>query len=155
MMKKPTGPRKTARPRRKIAAKPKAPAIPGAAASEATSASHRLLRAIVRGLDEKKAEDVRVFHVAALSSITDYLVLATATSEPHQRALRVELEKVLDAAHAKILGIDTSKGSGWTVVDAFEVMVHVFTAENREKYRLDLLWKDAEEVAVARLLRQG
>lgn len=112
----------------------------------------RLLQLVVRALDEKKAGDVRVYQVGRLSSITDYLVLATATSDPHLRALRVELEKAIDAEKVKILGIDTSQGSGWTVVDVFDVMVHLFTAENREKYRLDLLWKDAEEVPVSSLL---
>jgi ribosome-associated protein len=103
-------------------------------------------------LDEKKAEDVRVLDVSAQSSITDYLVLATGTSETHLRALRVELEKVLDAAQTHIVGIETAHESGWTVVDAFDVMVHLFTPDNRAKYRLENLWKDAVEVSVARLL---
>ena len=59
---------------------------------------------------------------------------------------------VIDGEKAKLLGIDTGRTSGWTVVDAFDVMVHLFTAENREKYRLDLLWRDATEVKVASLL---
>jgi ribosome-associated protein len=103
-------------------------------------------------LDEKKAEDVRVLDVSAQSSITDYLILATGTSETHLRALRVELEKVLDAAQTHIVGIETAHESGWTVVDAFDVMVHLFTPENRLKYRLENLWKDAVEVSVPKLL---
>jgi ribosome-associated protein len=77
--------------------------------------------------------------------------LATGNSEPHLRALRIELERVLDEQKARILGVDTTKGSGWTVVDAFEVMVHLFTPENRHKYRMELLWKDAKELALPRL----
>jgi ribosome-associated protein len=115
-------------------------------------ASNRLLSLIVKALDDKKAANLRVFNVGQLSSITDYLVLATVTAEPHLRALRVELEKVIDGERAKIVGIDMTKGSGWTVVDAFDVMVHLFTAENREKYRLDTLWKDAAEVPLTDLL---
>jgi ribosome-associated protein len=103
-------------------------------------------------LDDKKAEDVRVLDVSAQSSITDYLVLATGTSETHLRALRVELEKVLDAAQTHIVGIEMAHESGWTVVDAFDVMVHLFTPDNRSKYRLENLWKDAVEVSVAKLL---
>ena len=111
-----------------------------------------MLRLIVRTLDDKKAEDLRVLDVRAQSSITDYLVLATGTSEPHLRALRVEMEKTLDGAGAAIVGIESIRGSGWTVFDAFEIMVHVFTAENRAKYRLELLWKDAAEIPVSGLL---
>ncbi|SRR5208283_2117767 len=111
-----------------------------------------LLRLVVRSLDDKKAEDLRVLDVREQSSITDYLVLATGTSEPHLRALRVELEKTIDGAGEPIIGMETTQGSGWTVFDAFDIMVHLFTAENRAKYRLELLWKDAIEVPVAGLL---
>ncbi len=115
--------------------------------------SVRLLKLIAAALDAKKAEDLRVLDVSQLSSITDYLVLATGSSEPHLRALRIELERVLDAEKARILGVDTSKGSGWTVVDAFEIMIHLFTPENRDKYRMELLWRDAAELPVAKLLK--
>jgi len=105
-----------------------------------------------RALDGKKAEDLRVFDVSAQSSITDFLILATATSQPHLRAMRVELEKVLDAAQTRIVGIETGLESGWTVVDAFDVMVHLFNAESRAHYGLENLWKDAAEIPLARLL---
>ncbi len=112
-----------------------------------------LLKLVVQAMDAKKAEDLRVLDVSAQSSITDYLVLGTATSEPHLRALRVELEKVLDSNHARILGMDAAMGSGWTVVDAFELMVHLFTSENRNKYRMESLWRDATEIPVSKLLK--
>src|SRR6478752_2322857 len=111
-----------------------------------------LVKICCRALDEKKAEDLRVLDVSEQSSITDYLILATGTSDPHLRALRVELEKVIDAQKVRILGMDTGRGSGWMVVDAFDVMVHLFTPENRDKYRMESLWKDATEVSVAKLL---
>lgn len=111
-----------------------------------------LLKLVTRALDDKKAEDLRVFDVRAQSSITDYLVVATGTSEPHLRALRTELERVLDAARVPIVGVESNEGSGWAVFDAFDVMVHLFTAENRSRYRLELLWKDALDIPVADLL---
>ena len=114
-----------------------------------------LLKSVVLALDAKKAEDLRVLDVSKQSSITDYLVLANGNSEPHLRALRIELEKVLDEQKVRILGMDTTRGSGWMVIDAFEVMVHLFTAENRDKYRMELLWKDATAVSVATLLKGG
>lgn len=115
--------------------------------------ANKLLGLIVQALDDKKAEDLRVLDVGKLSSITDYLILATGNSEPHLRALRIEVERVLDEQKAKILGVDTTKSSGWAVVDAFEIMVHLFTPENREKYRMELLWKDAVEVPLSRVSR--
>lgn len=130
--------------------KTKAPRRTTRTASKAKP-STRLLKLIVAALDEKKAEDLRVLDVSKLSSITDYLVLATGNSEPHLRALRIELERVLDEQKARIFGVDTTKGSGWTVVDAFEIMIHLFTPENRDKYRMELLWKDAVELPIKKL----
>ena len=112
-----------------------------------------LVKLCCRALDDKKAEDVRVLDVSAQSSITDFLVVATATSTPHLRALRVELEKVIDESKNGIVGIETAEESGWTVIDAFDVMVHLFIAERRAQYGLENLWKDATEMAKSRLLK--
>lgn len=132
--------------------KAKAPKKTSRTASKAKP-STRLLKLIAAALDAKKAEDLRVLDVSKQSSITDYLVLATGSSEPHLRALRIELERVLDEEKARILGVDTTKGSGWTVVDAFEIMIHLFTPENRDKYRMELLWRDAAEVSLSKLIK--
>jgi ribosome-associated protein len=116
------------------------------------TAAIKLAQLCCRALDEKKAEDLRVLDVSAQSSITDCLVLATATSEPHMRALRIELEKALDGGGEPILGIESAQESGWTVVDAFDVMVHIFTRETRARFALENLWKDADEVPTSKLL---
>jgi ribosome-associated protein len=111
-----------------------------------------LVKACCRVLDDKKAEAITVLDVSANSSITDYLVLATATSEPHLRALRVELEKVLDASGSRIVGIEMAQESGWVVIDVFDVMIHLFLGATRDHYSLERLWRDAAEVSLPRLL---
>lgn len=115
------------------------------------TAARQLLKQLCQALDDKKAEDIIVLDVSQMSSITNYLVLATGTSEPHLRALRGELHRVIKETNTKVLGVDSGDGSGWTVVDAFDVMVHVLTTENRRRYRLETLWGDAEPVAWKRL----
>ena len=132
------------------------PARKGKAPARITSREtpvQQLIKQIVQALDAKKAQELRVLNVSRLSSITDYLILATGTSEPHLRALRIELERVLDERKARILAVDTTKGSGWVVVDAFDLMVHLFTPESRAKYRMEQLWRDALEVNLANLIR--
>ncbi len=114
--------------------------------------SRALARLCCTALEEKKAADIRVIDVTALSSITNYIVIATATSDPHVRALRVELEKVLDASKNRIVGIDGSGESGWAVMDAFDVMVHIFTPDTRTRYRLEHLWRDGEDVPLGGLI---
>jgi len=113
------------------------------------------VRRCCAALEDKKAGDLRVIDVSGLSSITDYLVVASATSEPHVRALRVELEKVLDSQKTHIVGVETATESGWTVMDAFDVMIHIFTPEMRSRYRLEHLWRDGNEVPVQEILNPG
>jgi ribosome-associated protein len=114
--------------------------------------SLKLARLCCAALEEKKAGDLRVIDVTDISSITNLIVIATATSEPHVRALRVELEKALDSAEARIVGTDTASESGWAVMDAFDVMIHIFTSETRARYKLENLWRDGDEVSVKALL---
>ena len=115
----------------------------------------QLVKLCCQALDEKKAVDLQVLDVSEQSSITDYLVVATGTSEPHLRALRVELEKAIDASKNRIVGMETAQESGWIVVDVFDVMVHLFTPDTRAKYGLENLWKDAADVQVSKLLAVG
>ena len=117
-----------------------------------TTAARELVKACCRALSEKKALDLRVLDVGALSSITDFLVIATGTSEPHLRALRVELTKVLAETHTRPVGVEVAAESGWLVVDAFDVMIHIFTAEKRELFGLENLWRDGKTVPMSRIL---
>jgi ribosome-associated protein len=116
------------------------------------TAASETLKLCCRVLDETKAANLTVLDVSAQSSITDYLIVATATSKPHLRALRVEIEKALDAANTHIVGMETPEESGWMVIDSFDVMIHLFLADTRERYGLERLWRDATEVSIAKLL---
>lgn len=111
-----------------------------------------IVAALVQALDDKKARDLRVLQVAEQSSITDYLILGTGEAGPHLRALRVELERVLDDAGQSIAGVDFGPDSGWIVFDAYQVMVHLFLDEQREIYQLEKLWGDAVELDTAKMI---
>jgi len=110
------------------------------------------LIAAVKALDGKKAEKIRVIELGPLSSVADYFVLATGTSEPHLRALRIELDRALEEAGSRVRGIEAQRESGWTVVDAFDIVFHLFRPEQREAFRLEALWKDGVDVPVASIL---
>ena len=106
------------------------------------------IRCAINAIEDKKAEDVRVLDVRGKSSITDYLILATGTSDPHVKALKAALDQAMKEAKVQLIGEDRALASGWLVVDAFDFMVHLQTPEMRDFYRLDQLWKDAPEVAI-------
>ncbi len=110
------------------------------------------LGACCHALDDTKAEDIAILDVSKISSITNYLILATANSQPHLRALKRDLDKTLKDLNVRILGVDEGDHSGWSVVDAFDVMIHLFTPEMRENYDLEALWKDAKTIDVEPLM---
>ena len=116
------------------------------------SAPMELVRMCCQVLDAKKAAELAVLDVSDQSSITDYLIIATATSEPHLKALRHELEKEIDANNIHLVGAETASESGWMVIDAFDVMVHLFLTEAREKFGLERLWRDAAVIPVSKVL---
>ena len=105
-----------------------------------------VLKTAVRALDDRKAEDLRVLYVGELSSITDFFVLATGNSEPHLKALINTVSREMKDKKISLVGSDLGQGTGWAVIDAFDVMIHMFLPEQREFYQLDDLWKDAESV---------
>lgn len=111
-----------------------------------SSKYRQLLGACCHALDDTRAEDIAILDVSKISTITNYLILATANSQPHLRALKRDLDKTLKDLNVRILGVDESDHSGWSVVDAFDVMIHLFTHEMRENYDLETLWKDAKAI---------
>jgi ribosome-associated protein len=112
------------------------------------TATNELVQACCRALDGRKAEGIKVLYMGPKSTVADYFVIATGTSNPHLRALRVAVEKELDAHKATILGMDMNTESGWIVVDADNIIFHFFTKPMRELYALEKLWKDADDVPV-------
>lgn len=112
------------------------------------------LKLCLRILDDKKASGIQVIDVGDISSVTDYVIIATATSDPHLRALRGEFDKTLRESNMPVIGVDYSVESGWLVVDAFDFMVHVFLPAIREAYQLEGLWKTAPHLDVNALLGQ-
>lgn len=97
--------------------------------------------------DNKKAEDIVILDVRKLSSITDYFVVASATSEPHLRAVVDEItDKLRDSQGLRPRAVDGKLPTQWLVLDYFDVIVHVMRADVRDRYDLEGLWGDAPHV---------
>ncbi len=97
--------------------------------------------------DDKKAENIVVLKVKAVSSITDYFVIATGTSEPHLRAIVDEITEKLREEHGlRPRAADGSLHTGWVVIDYFDVIIHLMRADIRERYNLEGLWGDAPRI---------
>ena len=97
--------------------------------------------------DNKKAENIAILDVRKLSSVTDYFVIASGTSEPHLRAIVEEITGGLREDHGlRPARTDGTIHGAWVVLDFFDVIVHVMRADTREHYDLEGLWGDAKRV---------
>jgi ribosome-associated protein len=97
--------------------------------------------------ENKKAENVAVLDVTKLSSVTDYFVIASGTSEPHLRAIVNEItDRLRDDHNVRLRAVDGESQTPWQVLDYFDVIVHVMRPDVREKYDLEGLWGDAPQV---------
>jgi ribosome-associated protein len=97
--------------------------------------------------DNKKAENLVILDVRKLSSVTDYFVIASGSSEPHLRAIVDEIaDKLREDHNVRPRAIDGTLHAAWVVLDFFDVIVHVMRHDVRERYDLESLWGDAPRV---------
>lgn len=107
--------------------------------------STEILRIAADALNDKKALNLSVLMVEDLTTLTEYFVMATATSSTHVRALADEAEFKLSQAGVTVHHIE-GKSTGWILLDYGSVIIHVFNKESREFYNLDKMWNDATEI---------
>lgn len=97
-------------------------------------------RSIVNALEEKKGEDIVLMEIQEISSFADYFVICTGTSERMLDALADEAGKNAKQNFGLNGRIEGVPQSGWIVVDLGDVVVHLFSREQRDYYRLEELW---------------
>lgn len=118
----------------------------------------RKLALLCRELAEnKKAEQIEILDVRELSSVTDYFVITSGTSEPHLRAIVDEITDKLRDEHAlRPRAIDGTFQASWVVLDYFDVIIHVMRQDVRDRYDLETLWGDAPRLRKrARVLQKS
>jgi ribosome-associated protein len=105
--------------------------------------------------DNKKAENIVALDVRKLSSVTDYFVIASGTSQPHLRAIVEEItSKLRDEHDLRPSRAEGTTSGAWVVLDYFDVIVHVMHTDTRKRYDLEGLWGDARPVRPAKLKKK-
>jgi ribosome-associated protein len=99
-----------------------------------------ICRAAVDALEEIKAEDIVVMDVRNMSSLFDYMIVASAESTRQTRALVGNLQEKMKAQGGRILGVEGENAGEWVLVDLGDVIVHVMQPAIRSYYNLEQLW---------------
>ena len=102
---------------------------------------------VTKALDSKKGIDIKLLRIEKVSSLADYFLICTGTSNTHVKTLCDYAEyTMVDVLGEPMLGREGHRGNSWELLDFGSVVVHVFTDEARKSYDLERLWADAEIV---------
>ena len=111
--------------------------------------------AVTKALDEKKGMDIRLLKIDRVSTLADYFLICTGTSNTHARTLCDYAEYTLTELGEPMLGREGHRGNSWELLDFGTIVIHVFTDEARKFYDLERLWADAEQVDLTGIVIDG
>ena len=100
---------------------------------------NKVLKIIEKTLDENKAEEVVVIDLKDKTSIANQMIVASGTSQRHVAALAEKIQEDLKAAGFQST-IEGAEKADWVLIDAFDVIVHIFKPEVRAFYNLEKMW---------------
>lgn len=99
-----------------------------------------------KALDDKKGLDIRLLEVAEVTTLAEYFLICTGTSNTHVKTLCDAVEEAMDQAGEPLISREGHRGGTWVLLDFGSLVVHVFTNEARSFYDLERLWNDAKPV---------
>ena len=108
--------------------------------------------AVTKALDEKKGMNIKLLKIDKVSSLADYFLICTGTSNTHVKTLCDYAEYTLEQLGETMLGREGHRGNSWELLDYGTIVIHVFTTEAREFYALERLWADAENIDLSDIL---
>ena len=101
---------------------------------------------VTKALDEKKGREIKLLKIDKISTLADYFLICTGTSNTHVRTLCDYAEYTLEQLGEPMLGREGYRGNSWELLDFGSIVVHVFTDEARKFYDLERVWADAKQV---------
>ncbi|MDX1443990.1 MAG: ribosome silencing factor [Gammaproteobacteria bacterium] len=95
---------------------------------------------VLRALEDMKATDVTAIDVRGRTAITDFMVIASGTSDRHVKAIANSVQKEMKDRGVKPVGIEGDRDAEWVLLDLNDVVVHIMLPEIRDFYNLEKLW---------------
>ena len=106
----------------------------------------------VKILDDKKADNIKLLKVQDKTIITDYFVIATGNSSTQIKTLTDEIEYRLKVSGIEDVRLEGTMSNEWKIIDCHDVIVHIFSNEARNFYKLEKLWADAEDIDISDII---
>lgn len=110
-----------------------------------------MLKLATRALDAKIAADINVLKIEEITTLSEYFVICTGTSNTHVRALCDAIEQVFDEVGIAPHHVEGHSGA-WVLMDYGSIVIHIFTEDGRQFYQLDKVWADATPIPLSEML---
>lgn len=117
--------------------------------SNIENADEQILKIVVDTLEDNKADDVVTIDLKGKTSIASYMVIASGTSQRHVASLAEHVQMKLKESGFSSTAEGEEKAD-WVLIDAFDVIVHIFRPEVRDFYNLEKMWSSVAEVRAAK-----
>ncbi|WP_294975729.1 ribosome silencing factor [uncultured Leuconostoc sp.] len=111
-----------------------------------------VLKTAVEAVDNKKANHIVALDMRKVSLMADYFVIADAASNRQVQAIATEVKDQVLAAGGEIKLVEGFQAADWVLIDLGDVIVHIFSTEQRGFYNLERLWDDAPYVDLTKFL---
>lgn len=111
----------------------------------------KMTKIAYEALDSKKAEDIKILNIGKVSVIADYFVIANGTNPSQISALVDVVEEQLGKNGYNCKCIEGVQNSSWILMDYGDVIIHIFSKEDREFYNLEHIWGDCQPVSINEL----
>lgn len=116
---------------------------------EINISAREIARECAKAAEDKKATDIIILEVSALTSFTDYFVICSAPSERQVQAIVRNVQDTLRESQIRPLGVEGMESSAWVLLDYGDVVFHCFTDAAREYYKLEGFWTEAVRIDFA------
>lgn len=105
----------------------------------------------VAALEDRKAEDVKVIDIREISPIADFFIIANGTNQNQIQAMRDAADEALHKAGLTVKQVEGNQNSTWILMDYGDIIIHIFSKEDRLFYDLERIWRDGKEINVNEL----
>ncbi len=113
--------------------------------------SKEMVKFAAKALEEKKAEDIRVIDIREISTIADFFVIANGTNQNQLQAMRDAVDEELYKAGYHTKQVEGNSNSSWVLMDYNDIIVHIFSKEDRLFYDLERMWTDGKMIELSDL----
>ncbi len=110
-------------------------------------------RIAYKALEDKKGEDIKIIDISNVSVLADYFIIANGTNKNQVQALVDNVQEELDKVGVQVKQVEGYRMGNWILLDYGDIIIHVFSKEDRLFYDLERIWRDGKDISIEELNR--